>query len=482
MKSDLLIIAGGRVAAALLGLIAIRVVTTFLSPEEYGQLSVLIVVQTFCGLFLVNPVGQYINRHTHEWWNDGTLFSRLLGYRKYIIAVSLIGGFVSFFVFKGIASLQTALAMLAMVVMINGCTWNATYIPLLNMVGQRGAAVSWGLITSVISLVASVLLYFIWPSSVMWFVGQAVGFCIGALGASMALRHGVLPKQSKSPLELIGKQSIITYCLPLAIATGFMWVQLSGYRLIVEYYWGLSLLGFFAVGLSLAGQIWGLTETLAQQFLYPLFYKRIALSDKQPLNETIFSEALSDLLNVLVPIYLVLIGLTFVSAPYLLKILVASQYAGAEVYMRLGIILEFCRVVANLLSNAAQATKKTQSVILPYGLGALVVVLMLVVVGERHLSISWAAICLATAALIMLSAMWRLMLGEVKFYPDFKRWIMAILIMLILMMSAWWLPSHPSLTIAIVILAVVTLLSTILLFLFSKNNRALQRLVTINLS
>ncbi|THK43293.1 hypothetical protein E8Q33_01405 [Methylophaga sp. SB9B] len=482
IRRDLLIIGGGRIATALLGLVAIRAVTTLLSPEQFGQLALLVVVQTFCGLFLVNPVGQHINRHTHEWWEAGTLFSRLTDYRKYIFVVSLIGGLVTIWVTKDLSLAQVGLAIFAMVIMINSATWNATYIPILNMVGQRGVSVSWSLVTSIMALVASVSLCVISPSSVTWFIGQAIGFSIGALGASLMLRQGVRPKQDNTPHRLLNLNVITTYCLPLALGAGLMWLQLSGYRIVVEYYWGLTVLGFLALGFALANQIWALTESLVQQFLYPFFYKRIAMGDKQSSNQMIFSDALSDLLNVVMPIYVVLIGITFISAPYLLKLLVAPQYANAEVYVKLGIILEFCRVTANLLSSAAQVTKKTKSVIWPYAIGALTVIVMLTVSGEYHYSIIWAAVGLAIAALVMLTVMWFVMLRQVKFHPDYKTWFVAILMMFMFILPAYWLPQTFGLIEASIVLMIIGLFGVLLLALLFRNNNALQRLVTVKLN
>lgn len=482
IRHDLLIVGGGRIAIALLGLVAIRAVTTLLTPEQYGLLALLVVVQTFCGLLLVNPIGQHINRHTHIWWESGTLFPRLIDYRKYIFVVSLIGGLASLWVTKELSLLQVILGMLAMIIMINGNTFNATYIPILNMIGRRGASVSWALVTGIIALLASVMLCFISPSPISWFIGQAIGFSLGAIGASITLRSGVMPKQSDTPEKLLTIKVVTTYCLPLALGAGFMWLQLSGYRIVVEFYWGLTLLGFLAVGLALAGQIWALTESLSQQFLYPFFYKRIALGDKQLSNEDSYSSALSDLLNVMVPMYVVLVGITFISAPYLLKLLVAPQYADAEVYLRLGIMLEFCRVVANLLSNAAQVTKKTRSVVWPYAIGAISVITILVLVGEYEFSILWAAIGLAVAALAMLSVMWFVMLREIKFYPDYKTWFIAILIMIMFMVPTYWLSPSFGLIEACIVLLTTGLLGVLLLALLFKNNNALQRLITVNLN
>src|SRR5450759_367973 len=142
-----MLVGGGRLVSALMALIAIRAVTTFLTPEQYGELALLITVQMFCGLFLINPVGQHINLHTHAWWDDGTLMARLKSYRRYVFVVSLVGLAVVLGMGKHHSVEQllwTAAAMLAMVV---AGTWNATLIPMLNMLGFRAASVLWGIIT-----------------------------------------------------------------------------------------------------------------------------------------------------------------------------------------------------------------------------------------------------------------------------------------------------------------------------------------------
>ncbi len=481
INRDLLIITGGRLLTAVIGLFAIRAMTTFLPPVEYGQLSLLVVVQSFCGLFLVNPVGQHINRHTHEWWESGTLFSRLYDFKFYILVVSIVGGFATLFVANNLSTLTMTLIILAMILMINANTWNSTYVPLLNMTGRRTSAVVWALITSILTLLTSILLCAFWPSAITWFIGQAIGFGVGAIGARFSLKSGGMPRQNILPKRLLNKKIVITYCLPLAIGTGFMWLQLSGYRLIIEHYWGLSLLGFLAVGLTLTTQIWGLTETLAQQFLYPLFYKRVATADKSQESAETLSLVLSDLLNVMMPTYIVLIGITFISAPYLVKLLVAPQYSEVVFYVRLGILIEFFRVIANLLSNAAQITKRPKSTILPYALGALVAVILLIVAGAYRLSLTWAASSLSIAALFMLSTMWMMMRKELQFRLNLTACALAVLIMCAFIVASYMLPLPTEVLPAVFILLCIGLIGVLVLTLLLRSNIALQRLMAVKL-
>ena len=473
-----MLVSGGRLASALLALISIRAVTTFLSPEQYGELVLLITILSFCGLFLVNPVGQHINLHTHAWWDDGTLIARLQSYRTYILIVAIVGLIAVFSMNKQntLANLLwTAGAMFAMVV---AGTWNATLIPMLNMLGFRAASVSWGIITAAIGLASSVTLALWLPTATAWFVGQTTGMTVGALGARQVLRqHAVKEKASANKMPLFNKSVVLNYCLPLALATGLMWLQLSGYRFLIEGYWGLTQLGFLAVGLQLAGQIFSLAESLAMQFLNPLFYRRVT----EYKNQIAVELAYSDLLNTLIPVYFVLTGSLILAAPYLLKVLVSARYKDAIIFVMLGAGIDMCRVLGNLLSNAAHAKRKTKYLALPYAVGALVSLALIYFAGVNRMEIKWAACGLLFGGSSMLLIMGIVMYQEVKFKLDFVRISIGCVVMLLMFMLSTWMPSMSSISVSIGMLIMLGIFTSIIIIALLKSNPATARLLNVQL-
>lgn len=477
LSRDFWLVAGGRLVTALVSLVGIRVATNFLVPAQYGELAILGAIQMFCGLFLVNPVGQHINRHTHQWWDDGTLLSRLMIYRRYIVGVSIVGAVVSVGVISQQSPQQAILVAGAIMLMVIAGTWNATLIPMLNMVGFRGASVFLAITTALFGLFASVVLINWWPSATAWFWGQALGMAVGALGAGRVLRHHAqVSGHSLRPLPLLDWSTVATYCLPLALATGFMWMQLSGYRFVIKVFWGLEALGFLVVGLSIAGQIWGLVESLAQQLLYPLFYRRIT---KIGTNDS--QSALSDLLNIVGPLYLVFVGVVLLGAPSILRLLVAPQYADADIFVRLGAAIECCRVLGNVLSNAAQVTKNTYSMTLPYAIGAITATGLIIVVALQQLGIVWVGVVLVFAAAVTLIGMVISMYRQVPFLLDIHRWLVASLAMGILGFSAFWFSSANGWIEAIGRLVLILGLGTVIMIALLWKSAALQRLLAVNL-
>lgn len=475
---DFVWVGGGRLATAVLTLVAIRCATQALGPAQYGELALLVSVQVFCGLFLVNPVGQYINRHTHEWWDDGTLLARLSAYRRYVLLVAATGA--ALVLLSGLCGLWTAtlLSAVALAVMVVAATWNATSIPLLNMIGRRAGAAGWGTLTVALGLVASLLLVRWLPSAVAWFAGQALGMAAGALGAGHALRRlAPASGQARGRLPLIDRATVLSYCLPLAVATGFMWLQLSGWRFAMEHFWGLAALGFAAVGLALATQLWGLVESLAMQFLSPLFFRRITRAAPEEA-----SAAFSDLLNVQGPVYLVLAGATVAAAAPLLFVLADPRYHGAAGFLMLGALVECCRVLGNVLGNAAQVTRRTRALALPYAAGALVLSLVVLWAGLHRAPLHWVGVALGAGALAMLVTMTWSMRLQLRFALDARRWAGGLLALLALLALATQVPAPVGLAQALEWLLLVGVASAVLALPLLWNNPALQRLLAVRLT
>lgn len=477
VRRDLLLIGGGRFATALLGLVSIRIATNLLSPEQYGVLALLIAVQMFCGMFLINPVEQHIYRHAHAWWDSQTLLARLSSYKAYTWIVSGVGA-VFVIVTGAPQSLEeAALLGLVMFSVVVTVTWNGITVPMLNMLGFRAESVFWAVMTTGLSVLSSVLLVCWSNTAIAWFAGQAIGMALGALGAGISLRQkSVTANHDKGILPLIDKNTVITYCIPLAVATGLMWLQLSGYRFAVEHFWGLATLGYIAVGFILTSQIWGMFEYLATQFFYPAFYRRITGADTAQ-NEI----TLSDLLNILGPMSLVLVGVTVLAAPALLYVLVAQQYHSAVIFIFFGVVIEYCRVLGNLFSRAAHITRRTRSLTLPYAIGAGAQLLLLIIAGWLQAKVIWVGFSLVAGAVIMLMIMAVNMYHEVHYKIDTRRWFLSGVVLTLFVMIKIWLPVPAGIWQAFLVLGVVGLSGAWMMYLIGWQNPAIKRLLGVGL-
>lgn len=379
MQTDFAWVLSGRVVAAIITIVSLRVMTYLLEPEDYGIYALLIAFQGFCGLFLINPIGQYINRHTHQWWDDNTLVARLAKYNIYVFSASIFITFIVFFWwwYQPDNSNQLAsgiLAAFSVGLIVYFGTWNGTTVYILNMIGARNVSVGCLTLTSVTGLSFSTILTYHFNSSIAWIFGQALGMFLGSAFASYALskRNNLknsFSLKSSNKIQLIERSAILKYCMPLALATGLMWLQNTGYRFWVDGVWGVKELGLLVLGLSISAQLWSILESLAMQYLNPYFFRHISLSnsDKNSAN------VMSDLVNVMWPLYALFVGFNILFAPQIVYVLTDDQYHGAVQFVVIGAIIEFLRCTANLWSYVAQIKINSINFIPPYLVGALIV-------------------------------------------------------------------------------------------------------------
>jgi len=437
LRSDLFWVLFGRIANALIAIASLRIMTSLLDPKDFGIYALLIAFQGFCGLFLINPVGQHINRHTHAWWDDGTLLKRLVSYNHYLMAVSAGISIVVvcwWMLYPStdhsiVGALLSAFAVSAMVYL---GTWNGTVVYILNMLGFRSGSVAWMMTSSIIGLVFSCMLAYQYHTGIAWVLGQVVGMGVGAIGAGIILRrHQAARVPVSDGIEvlpaLLDRQTILKYCLPLATATGLMWLQNTGYRFWVGGSWGVAELGILVIGLSISAQIWTIIESLFIQFLNPYFFRHITevKTDKQK------AAVLSDIVNVMWPLYAVLAGFNMVFASSLLIILTDVQYHTAVTFVMLGVFIEFSRCTANLWSYASQIERRTTQIILPYGLGALIVWLGALSISYSHGDLIMLAGVLAASGVVVCVAMIAIMQRILPVVLDMPRWMASSVVLII---------------------------------------------------
>lgn len=441
-RRDFLVVLSGRIATALIAIASLRITTSLLTPGDYGIFALLGTFQSFCGLFLVNPVGQHINRHTHAWWDDGTLFKRLAKFNRYLVWVAIFISIVVVFWWLSYLNIDNNLIMSLVAGTVTGAvvysvTWNGTFVYILNMLGFRSSSVTWSTATSILSLAFAATFVVLYPSAVTWILGQSVGAAVGGLGAWIYLRrHKVACKtisyQTDTIIDLLDRKTIMTFCIPLAAATGLMWLQNAGYRFWVGSVWGVAELGILTVGLGISNQLSGIAENLASQFFYPYFYRHITEAQ----TETRSGEALSDLVNVLGPVYIILAGFNALFAKVLLTVLTNNRYHGAVVFVMFGSMIELTRCLTNLSSNAAQVKRRTKGVILPWGLGTTSIFCGLLFISFYRGSINTFAMVLVGASFITCTSMIFIMNKLLPIRIDVRRWAAGFTMMIICVIVA----------------------------------------------
>lgn len=373
-RSELLSVGLGRVLGAALALAGFFVLTRQLPPEEYALVALLMGFSSFAGLVLLNPAGQWANRHIHEWHDQRALHARLQELLRLVLGAALVVGSLSagWYLLTSATDLIEAVAVGAIVAgLVYFTTAALAFSSALNALGHRREAVVWQLATNGLGLLLAVLLVQLDATATLWLAGLAMGAALAWVGAGTALRHVVSRDDTQEegnhrPKPFFGDGAFKHFALGLTMVTTLMWLEGNGYRFILERGWSARDLGLFLMALSVPAQLTAVLESVVMQFAYPYFYRSLAgLDDKEKL-----AGRTSAMTGALLPLYWIWGGLLFLMAPQFLYLIAGIEYHGAAEWMAFGVMLEVARLTGNACQLVAQATKDFRPMVAPFALGA----------------------------------------------------------------------------------------------------------------
>jgi O-antigen/teichoic acid export membrane protein len=375
MKNDGGLILIGRISQAFLNIIALRVLTSILSPAQVGGFYLILALAGGFGLFLINPVQMYINRKLHLWHSKKSVLKHFFIFNAYILLISVISLIIVFYlkeIFGIGAMFSTSQFIMAVGLYIFVSNWSMTALPTLNMLNFRKSFVLLSVLTSVLSLIFSAaIVFFISQSAFSWISGQILGMGIMAIIAILVLKKKTREKMSgflffKNEINKNNFAALMKFAVPLSGATFFIWLQTQSYRIVVEKMISADFLGFLAVGLGIAGSLAAVTESLVQQLYFPEFYKKISVGkfiDRK--------NALAELSEKTIPVYLILTFFVVSLSSQLTGLLVDSKFKGVAIFVMFGAVIELLRMIGNTISAGAHSEMKTHILIKPYAIGGI---------------------------------------------------------------------------------------------------------------
>jgi O-antigen/teichoic acid export membrane protein len=86
----------GRLLQILINILILRVMTHYLSEKEIGSFFLIMSVITYFTLTIINPVGQYVNRKIHSWYENNNLLGHFILFHLFCLASALLSLFIVF--------------------------------------------------------------------------------------------------------------------------------------------------------------------------------------------------------------------------------------------------------------------------------------------------------------------------------------------------------------------------------------------------
>ena len=394
----------GRAAQFILALAMLRVATTLLSPEEMGKVSLALTTIAFFAMFLVNPVGMFINRRLHAWQTNGLARAYLERYAGYLIGVALLAAIsLPLFNLSGLVNFGMPIGWIVALVCASLIfnTINQTSIPSLNMLGDTLRFVALSVATLAASFVCAVtLVETVQTSAQYWVLGLLLGqMLLAVVGTRMLFAklnlHGV---PTASP-GIRGRHLhvLFDFAWPVALAAGLGWVQSQGYRYIMESHLGMAQLGLFVAGYGIsAGMIAGF-ESILTTYFQPRLY-RDANKD-HPAEQ---AQAWRRYAAAVIPSLILTVALIVLLAPEFTRIFLGERFQGAASFVVWGALAEAARVLTGVYSLIAHVYMRTRWLILPTAVGAALSILLCVLL-IPPLGALGAGIALALAGFVVVA-------------------------------------------------------------------------------
>ncbi|KIM09155.1 MAG: hypothetical protein KU28_00495 [Sulfurovum sp. PC08-66] len=423
MNKDLAILVAGRIAQIAIMLISIKISTALLSPAQMGNIYLIMSVTGFFGLFFINPVGQYINRKTHEWHTQGVLLNRLYNYNFFVIAASLIAVLVVFLLYSmGVGKENSfVLWMVLIPLFVFFYTWNQTMIPMVNMFEHRAAFTLMTILTQALSLMfAYTMVLSFQKEGIVWFSGQVFGLGVMALVALIYFYIKIEDRfDMREAYSAINKKSlsnILKFVLPLSVGVFFLWMQNQSYRLVIDKYIGVEFLGYLGVGMAIASAVANSFEMIVMQFVYPKIYKHMN-------DEKKFTFIYAEVINTVLPIYFLMAIFVSFTAIYLIAILVDVKYASAYTFVIFGVWVEFFIMSSNLISTVAHSKMKTKKLITPFALGGVIVFFGTYIASSSEDYALWIPMILVFSGVVTFASMYMSMQNLLRIKIEIKNFL-----------------------------------------------------------
>lgn len=351
----------------------LRVATTLLSPEEMGRVSLVLTTTAFFALFLVNPVGMFINRRLHAWQASGVARHYLIRYVGYLLLVALIAAIGLPFLYKsGVVNFGISIGWLLLLVcgslLFN--TINQTAIPSLNMLGDSKRFVLLSVATIAASFAcATLLVQTVQPTAQYWLFGLLLGQSLLAVFGTKILFARLRMPEMPHASPMIHKrhlQVLLSFAWPVAIAAGLGWVQGQGYRYIVDGQLGLAQLGLFVAGYGISAGMIAAFESVLTTYFQPRLYRDVSTAHPEQQAQAWHRYAAA-----VIPSLILTVALVMMLAPELTQLLLGENFQSAAGFVVWGALAEAARVLMGVYSLIAHVHMRTRWLILPALVGAL---------------------------------------------------------------------------------------------------------------
>lgn len=384
---DLCILTGGHILQGFLLLVSTRAITFLLSPTQMGRFSIIYTISTLFFVLFISPIGAYMQRKINEWQSEGTISYYARQYIYYLLLSGVLAGLIVLFI-KHIGSIGIDISDLWVAVIMFSLIFftysNSFFYSTLNFFKKRLWFVLCSNLTLLLSLFISVILVLLFSRTAEhWILGQILGqIPVIFIGGFLFYKIVHKPKKRENVLSQYSviASEVFHFIWPISVASIVIWMQTQSYRFLLETVSGIEVVGFFTVGFNLGSKLNEKFESLFCTFYDPIFYSEISNSS---IAEK--AEAWNRYAKAFFPAEFLVSCFICFGSPFIIKVFVSPDFQKMAVETLIwGSITSFLLCVLGTYKTVAIAKLNMKKLIMPYILGAVIVLGGILVLCTRN--------------------------------------------------------------------------------------------------
>lgn len=362
---------GGQVANVLGALILVRVLTEYLSADQYGQLALGLTVAGLVNQLVMGGltagIGRYYSIAAEKQDLAGYLHATLY-LLVYATAAVIVIGIILMVSLKWFGYSQwIALAAAALLfALLSG--YNSTLNGIQNAARQRAIVAFHGGLDAWLKILLAVgVMLWLGTSSTAVIIGYVCSSALITISQLIYLRRTIPQKHSSSQSLQSWAPQIWAYSIPFTTWGGFTWMQQVSDRWAVQIFASTSEVGEYAVLFQLGFTPIALISGMAISFLGPILYQRSGDATDHARNTNVHRIGWR---IACLSLFVTLLGfmITFALHEWLFGILVASEYRESSyllpwVVLAGGIFASGQMLALKLLSEMKQSSMTTAKII-----------------------------------------------------------------------------------------------------------------------
>lgn len=371
MIKDLKIITLGTILRILILLSIPRIMTSIFSPSQMGDYYLLIAFMSLASLFIINPIGLYINRNVIVWKIEKTLTRRLKSislkiFPATILIFSLIFYLVNqnFNLSKGF-QIDIFLAMsLALILKSN----NETYGSCVNILNNRKTYIFSQTLTPFLTLIFFLGLNNILPLKINnWFFSIAISNGIIFLYLIFYFNNLNFSKEF-----VWVKKSVFRFSSPLVISNLLMWFVFEGYRFLLEPNLSEIEFGLFVVGYGLSAQIVSSLDSIYNQFVSP--YITNWMTNKKKIQR---HKKIDDYVVFTITLYTLGLFTILTFSSFIFDTLIDTKFSNGKIFFEAGLFFEYFKSITNQIKTIGYSENNNNYTFLGYFFGSISIIALI---------------------------------------------------------------------------------------------------------